>query len=87
MSKGSSASLTSYSNLFKSFKTFNRFAPFKSLTGFQNTGRGTSTFREFSKRRNEIYFLRFFNRVLSSFIDIVGSRLLSSISFQNLDEA
>jgi len=48
--------------------------------------RGTSTFREFSKRGNEIYFLRFFNRVRSSFIDIVGSFLRSSISFQNAEE-
>jgi len=47
---------------------------------------GTSTFREFSKRRNEIYFLRFFSRVRSSFIDIVGSFLLSSINFQKVEE-
>src|SRR5947207_13883254 len=46
----------------------------------------TSTFREFPKRRNEIYFLRFFSRVRSSFIDIVGSFLLSSINFQKVEE-
>ena len=32
------------------------------------------------------YFLRFFSRVRSSFIDIVGSFLLSSISFQKVAE-
>jgi hypothetical protein len=47
---------------------------------------GTSTFREFSKRGVKIYFLRFFSRVRSSFIDIVGSFLLSSISFQKVEE-
>jgi hypothetical protein len=47
---------------------------------------GTSMFREFSKRRNEIYFLRFFSRVRSSFIDIVGSFLLSSINFQKVED-
>ena len=46
----------------------------------------TSKFREFPKRRNEIYFLRFFSRVRSSLIDIVGSFLLSSINFQKVEE-
>jgi hypothetical protein len=32
------------------------------------------------------YFLRFFSRVRSSFIDIVGSFLLSSINFQKVEE-
>src|SRR5438093_2187306 len=41
---------------------------------------------EFSKRQNENYFLRFFSRVRSSFIDIVGSFLLSSINFQKVEE-
>ena len=36
--------------------------------------------------RNEIYFLRFFSRDRSSLIDIVGSFLLSSINFQNVEE-
>ena len=34
----------------------------------------------------EIYFLRFFSRVRSSFIDIVGSFLLSSINFQKVED-
>ena len=48
--------------------------------------RDTSTFREFPKRKDAIYFLRFFSRVRSSFIDIVGSFLLSSINFQKVEE-
>jgi hypothetical protein len=38
-------------------------------------------------RRSWGYFLRFFSRVFSSLIDIVGSFRLSSMSFQNFDEA
>ena len=38
-------------------------------------------------RSNDCYFLRFLSRVRSSFIDIVGSFRLSSMSFQNFDEA
>ncbi len=41
---------------------------------------------EFSKCANSTYFFRFFSRVRSSFIDIVGSFLLSSINFQKLEE-
>jgi hypothetical protein len=40
----------------------------------------------FLSRSLEIYFLRFFSRVRSSFIDIVGSFLLSSINFQKVEE-
>ena len=40
-----------------------------------------------SRAEHEIYFLRFFSRVRSSFIDIVDCFLLSSINFQKVEEA
>ena len=39
-----------------------------------------------SRAEHEIYFLRFFSRVRSSFIDIVDCFLLSSINFQKVEE-